>query len=387
MTSKRHRHTKLAFYLSKLRLEATSCWCLFYSMLCFCLLINHNSRLATADDSQALDMNALASLASNLGSNPQIMNIVSNLFNQNGQKPSTGGNFAGLSSTEFGVQDQEPTSLVQEAPSAIQPISNEQAKRVVKPEPVAPAAPSSQTATTAKKDPAGSNGLGSLMALLPSVLPNLNLGALFGNKAAASATSTPPAAAPVAPQTNPPQAIQANSASPSQSQANNPAGGGSAQTVINQILSAYASGQIPNELIQLALSGKVPPQIIELALSGQVPPQLMQMIITGQVPMPTINAFLGTMQTASAPQQTQSATPATSSSLSSTGPKATIGGITSTTRAIFEALFKSAVSNSGGSTIKVPTLLGPVPIPVPNVRRIGQMVGGTITNVSSLIPF
>jgi len=181
-----------------------------------------------------------------------------------------------------------------------------------------------------------------------------------------------------------------------------PAGANPAQAVINQVLSAYAAGQIPNELIQLGLSGRVPPQIIELALSGQVPPQLIQMVITGQIPMTTINAFLNAMQASASnagpsPQQM----PVQTQPMSRAGPMNPQGffgdgfsstGLFSTTKALFEALFglNRNKQNQQQQGVSVPTLLGTIPLKMPsmpNVRSLGQMVGGTITNVASMIPF
>lgn len=136
----------------------------------------------------------------------------------------------------------------------------------------------------------------------------------------------------------------------------------------------------------------MPPQIIELALSGQVPIEMINMVIKGQIPMQTINAFLSAIQQ----MQQQPASAPTSSSTGSgaaaAGGKPSTPGVFAATRALFEALFGLNNRNKDPSKpgITVPTLIGPIPLKMPslpNVRSIGQMVGGTITNFSSMIPF
>lgn len=76
---------------------------------------------------------------------------------------------------------------------------------------------------------------------------------------------------------------------------------------------------------------------------------------------------------------------------------ATISGPFATTRTVLEALFSNSgrwasQQKSDPPSIKVPTILGPIPVQLPttalsNMRRFGQLVGGTITNVASMIPY
>jgi len=405
----------------------------------------YNNHIALAEDSAAapaFDISSLASLASNLDSNPQIMSMVSSLLSQ--QKPAVGAASAGSAvasgsdgepTGEFGsLSDLDPNSIVQPPPGEMLSSGGElPLKRGAKTASVSTTATTtSETQTTQKSNTASASGspLSGLMSLLPNVLPNLNLNSLSsllggigggGQKKSAESSASQSSAisqsrsadldesaavAPTTTTTSTATGLTQTGTQSSSSAATGAAGGGqqammaplavsgnTAQSVINQVLSAYVSGQIPNELIQLGLSGRVPPQIVELALSGQVPPQIIQMIITGQIPMSTINAFLATMQTNGPPRaSTSSPSPSnTQSSQSSSSPLSTTGKI-------FEALFNfrqlggggGSQKESGGPSITLPTLLGPVPIQMPtfpNVRRFGQMVGGTITNMASMIPF
>jgi len=350
-----------------------------------------------ADDAPALDMNALASIASTIGSNPQIMSMMSSFLSQNGQKSVS--SQTSPTQPEL-VPEQEPNLMAQPETNQFQAqVANEPLKRGMRfgeqPKSLGVVASNVQASSAIPASMPGlananASSLSSLISLLPSVMSNLNIAGLNNvdnqNKQA------------VSPRTGQEQSISAvqtssttqTITSPSQNPPTSPATNSPAQSVINQVLVAYASGQIPNELIQLGLSGKVPPQIIELALSGQVPPQIIQMVITGQIPISTINAFLSSMQNndsrtprissvSSRPESPASPSPAPSSNFSGLS-------LSSTTRALFEALF-SRNRRDGQHSLTVPTLMGQVPIQIPSARRIGQMVGGTITNVASMIPF
>lgn len=360
--------------------------------------------LSAADDAGGLDMNALASLASTLGSNPQIMSMVSGLFNQNSAKPSSssgsgaganglGGGFDAASAATAPVSSDQDSNQPGVAPDAagmphITPRSSpvQQPRATKEASPIAAAAPASPTSGS-------SSSLSSLMSLLPALTQGgAKMPAIPQVPPAAAAASV--AAAPPPLTASQPVATFAQTPPAAQPAAGAAAGGNPAQAVINQVLTAYASGQIPLEIIQLGLSGRVPPQIMELALSGQVPPQIVQMVITGQIPMSTINAFLGTMQPAASSRATSAAASDATAAATATGSGAATastggaGGIISSTRALVEALFKP--SANGGRKIMVPTLLGPLPIQIPNipsVRQFGQMVGSSITNMASMVPF
>lgn len=393
--------------------------------------------LVRADDSAAapaLDIGALASLASNLGSNPQIMNLVSSFLNPNGgqQKPSVGsantiGSGGGIQSDLGNASDLESNSIdltsrqsgtgeplrrgtrpvmeQQQQQTQAKSIPDPMPDTVTQPEmintiqkPTSSSAISQSGATSAASS---SNPLSGLMSMLPNVLSGMsggsgggmNLGSLTSllglNKPASTSTVSSSSRS-----SDLESGLGSKSNVPAQSTGTSvqttSAGPISAQQVINQVLTAYASGQIPNELIQLSLSGRVPPQIIELALSGQVPMEMIKMVITGQVPMSTINTFLGAIQPPQAALTTQQAGPRVSNQ------KVSNPGVFSTTRSLFEALFglgrfkdpNHPESNKSG--INLPTLMGPIPLKVPslpNMRSIGQLVGGTITNFSSMIPF
>lgn len=400
-----------------------------YNSLVICLLLSLCATIGTqiveADETiniGGLDLNSLASIASSLGSNPQIMNMVSGFLQPKGS-PATGAS-AGPSITgappasssagaltQTGAElsgavgeDQTPTVPVQAAPAddgsgvSSNPLkrANQAAAAVSSPSSPAPA-PTPSASEPAKPSAinraASSSTLASLMSLLPSVLPNLNLASLTSSLMSPQQSGKSGAATPVA--------SSSGTAGP------NAGGVPTAQSVINQVLTAYANGQIPSELIQMALSGKVPSQAFELALSGQVPTPLLQMILTGQVPTSTITAFLNSMQannnqqaraaSASGGPQQAGSTSVQQQGSASVAPASQPSGPFATTRTILEALF----SNSGkwapqqkaeAPSIKVPTLLGSVPIQLPtgalsNVRRFGQLVGGTITNVASMIPY
>lgn len=423
---------------------------LFNLLLYITLISSTKEQFATADDSGAapqFDIGALASIASNIGSNPQIMGLVSSLFNQNASQKQTGSlsNSNGPNTTPLQPQQQALQLNAADAPlvssstdqdTSANPfvqdsLSNQasgndsplrrglQNKQQLISVGAQQNDPSSKANAGAASSPP-SNALSGIMSMLPSVLPNLNLGGLgsllgqaglskthSSSSTSPTSTSNPssnfisissqtssPAVAAVASNGSPTtSAILPPSIPATMSQVTLPTN--SAQSVINQVLTAYASGQIPNELIQLGLSGRVPSQIIELALSGQVPPQLIQMVITGQVPMSTINAFLATMQSSPTGSDQQQQQQSGGSRVRNSAPSAPSSSSahsnnhSSATRSIFETLFGSLPlsSSSSNASITVPTLLGPLPIPRPSVRKIGKMVGGTITNVASMIPF
>lgn len=339
-----------------------------------------------------LDLGGLANLASSLGGNPQIMGMVSSLFNQQAPKPPVG--VISPAQSDLSRPEAESNSLVSEDTSA---ISNEPIKRATGQQTgqTASSLSAPTNAAVAKVPTQQPNPFSGLMSLLPNVLPGLNSGilsSLSGNKGPPqSSTAVTASAGAVATGQIPTMArssttIPADVSSPATVMNNQPSSN-SAQAVINQVLTAYASGQIPSELIQLGLSGRVPASIVELALSGVVPQQIIQMVITGQIPIGLINAVLDTLQGYAVGSKT-----VTTSALNTFTNESTSGGILSTTRGIFEALFNRPVRSSGKdrSSITVPTLLGPVPIQLPNLpslRKFGQMVGGTISNVSSLVPF
>lgn len=425
----------------KLNLRVLSNPTLYIFIACNCLLL---TQIASADDSNAapqFDLGALANIASSLGSNPQVVNLVSSFLNQGNSGSGSGGQRATPSGV-VGANTGEPPIPELDAGGVIVPIPEDPtaapaASAQTNEAPVrrgakqlatgasqpSPNQPTQRPSVAPVSNPIGGN-LGSLMSMLPNVMPNLNLGGLLGNlvkppNQAQQATSAAPDQQ-VQPQPQPQQqqqqqqqpapqrqalassrsGLQSTSIKPqsTQTQATN------AQSVINQVLTAYASGQIPNELIQLGLSGRVPPQIIELALSGQVPPQMIQMVITGQVPMTTINTFLETIKQPaeaaggsrmSKPIADQPQPPQSQHQQHQFG-----SGVLGTTRAVFEALFNKSHLNpkdvlpngsnqSGGSSLSVPTLLGPIPLPMPKfptARKIGQFVGGTISSMASMIP-
>lgn len=380
---------------AKLTMPRTNFLSLVSSVIIVLILLaamRSSHMITLADDTSAppLDLSSLANIASSIGSNPQIMGLVTSFLNQNSKQSSasSAGSLnplltSGSQTNSDYNNDQDVSSSSQDNQFA---QSNKKLDSLKKEASSINSPPSGGNVQIINASPsqANPNSLNGLMSLLPSVLPGLS-GIM--NKPAKSLTEASPQSFPPPPlQPQSPTATSTvNSPSlpltPPVTQATNQ---NTAQSIVNQILTAYASGQIPNELIQLGLSGKVPPQIIELALSGQVPPQIIQMIITGQVPMSTINAFLATMQGSNSnnnipPVSNQPAQTAATTKSQSPG----------ITRVIFEALFnRSSKSNDGTSSssgIKVPTILGPVAIP--NVRKIGQFVGGTITNVASMIPF
>lgn len=433
--------------------------------LCYLSTIQQPFGIALADDSAAapaFDMSALASLASNLGSNPQIMSMVSSLLNSNvPQKPGVGSltvspnGQADLTPQSGSTPDQDPNSIVQqdngvalrrgarqEMNSGGPALANIQQQQQQQQAATVAAAP----LNAAQPAQGSSNSLNGLLSMMPSVLSSLTSGGTGDGGGSAMASSTgslgplnnilglnkasvtsnnqqvlaqqqpissirsdipampensnqslppSPPSPPPPPPPPPPAPQQQQQQQPGQSTG----GGNPAQSVINQVLTAYASGQIPNELIQLGLSGRVPPQIIEMVLSGQVPPQIVQMVITGQVPMSTINTFLNTIQpngssSGALPQAVQSTTATNPTGTSSRGTTGLATNMFATTRALFEALFGLARNRDGQQNqqggIVVPTLLGAIPLrmpSMPNVRSLGQMVGGTITNVASMIPF
>lgn len=405
-----------------------------------------------ADDNAAgFDLSSLATIASNIGSNPQIMNVVSSLLQP--KPPSSTSPGAAIAApaspatgvlTQTGADSAGAIELDQPLPALPPPpppppvpsadegsAANEPLKRanrapsqtVASPAPVPanspnpagvagptdagkPGAPGANHAASGTALDA--NSLNGLMSLLPGVLPNLNLSGLAG---LLNTSKIPPASNPSSPQAPPPpSSSQSNAVVAARAGTADQAasGGPTAQSVINQVLTAYVSGQIPNELIQMALSGKVPSQIIELALSGQVPSPLLQMIITGQVPTSTIAAFLNSMQNSSSSSGSNNNNnndnnsnnyggSASASPQNPTGSHASTRGPFATTRSILEALFsnsgrRSSQAKAEKPSIKVPTILGPVPVQLPtgalsNVRRFGQLVGGTITNMASMIPY
>lgn len=333
-----------------------------------------------ANSSPQFDLGALASLASN----PQLISMIGTLFNQ----PQKSGISSSAQSDSI-IPEPESNSITHDTPSS---ATNEPLRRVttqqVQEESKRVETPQSSTQAIGDSRPlAPPNPLGGLMSLIPNLLPGLDPNILSTLTGAKSTQPTPPAqqvAGPFIPIT-----VASRSSKPLETNASPSAsypvpGSNTAQTVINQVLSAYAQGQIPSELIQLSLSGRVPPSIVAMALSGQVPPQVIQMVITGKIPISTINTFLDSMQV---PVAGSRAAPAGSTpTLSIPGT-----GLLSTTRSIFEALFANPFKVGKDKTsLTVPTLLGPVPIQLPNlpsVRKFGQLVGGTISNVSSLVPF
>jgi hypothetical protein len=393
----------------------------------------HHGRLVTADDSAAapaFDMGALASLASNIGSNPHIMSLVSNFLNaNNGNQKQAVGAIGGTTSAQSdmgSVFEQDPNSIAQQSQAGggeppfrrglrVAPLDQSQQQT------------QSQTGGQSQAAPSSSQSgspLSGLISMLPGVLSSFSSSSGNGGGLASllgSFTKPPPPPPPqqanaadqqqqpqlppqvqgpqqqsqtIMPATQPQQAQVPATTSPGLAAQSM----GPAQSVINQVLAAYLARQIPDELIQLGLSGRVPPQLIELALSGQVPSQIIQMIITGQVPMSTINAFLNAMQSSGAPSNQLAASSRSSNTLGNANqqigtttafnPTPPPMGMFSTTRALFEAIFKR--DSNGRPMINVPTLLGNIPIKIPtipNVRSFGQMVGGTITNMASMMPF
>lgn len=310
-----------------------------------CLTSIFSQISAKADDSNtpSSDMSALASLASSIGSNPQIMNFVSNLMNQ---KPTT------VPQSEFGFLDSDQNSLLPDAPLLITPSDqskNEPLKRV-------PRLKDEQD-----KDSSMSSGqsraspIGDLMSLASNVIPMMNISNMMSLWGGTNKSLKTP----------------------------NPIGqpSNSAQGVVNQVLNAYANGQIPNDLIQMALKGRIPPQIINLALSGQIPPQLIEMVITGQIPTSTIEVFLGSIQS-----------PSDMSPNGSNFPRASVlfgsnSGIFTTTRTFFESLLGMKSQQRSNRDVTIPTLFGPVLIQKPSIRRFGQLVGEGISSMASLLPF
>ena len=410
-------------------------------LLLFVLTLNLGSHIVYADDSAiapAFDMNTLASIASNLGSNPQVMNLVSNLLNSaNALKPSLGGNSAapiGSVPEQNGLSDQDPNSIAPQTDNAGQPtapvsdplrqlgsrLPTQQAAAIpqspqslsslqptLSPQPqlqqpqlptAAPASPAVQQQPQQQSQPQSqqntfkeaSSPFGGFASMLPNLLPGLNLsnfggmGGLGGLGNLFGLNKTPQTDGAQKSTSNTPQS-QDNQ---TPAQLNQPSAPGTstntAQAVINQVLSAYVAGQIPSELIQLALSGRVPPQLVELALSGQVPEQMIQMIITGKVPMSTINAFLGIRQ-----QNEQTRSPA-STVYGTNNQTPAPSGIYRQSRKLFETLLGlGGQKSSSNGYVNVPTLFGPVPVRIPGLsgmRTFGKLVGGTISNVASLIP-
>lgn len=387
--------------------------------------------IVLADDAPGLDLNALASIASNLGSNPQILNLVTSFLNQNVQKPPSSNQMITNNPSETlsdpstnyennVSQQQQQQQQIQAPPQAQSDSSSIAQNDTKRTNPVT----SSVALTTVANNQQGAtqspmanvNPLNGLMSLLPNILPGLNnllvppkqqnnygqqqtsAQASIGQTASANQQTLSLSSANNNSTSS--MTIPSNIGSNSNTNSNtntftshinsiSNSNSNSAQSVINQVLSAYLSGQIPNELLQLGLSGRIPPQLIELALSGQVPAQMIQMVITGQVPISTINAFLATMQTNNNHASSSSHSSSTEQKSSSNNKYNEQSAPTfSLTKLIFEGLFnRFNVSNSRDSSnsIKVPTLLGPVALP--NMRRWGQIVGGTITNVASIIPF
>lgn len=437
--------SKLTNSKLKLRVPLNS---IFYLYLTNCLLLTTNVLADDLSGSSPLDMGALANIASSLGSNPQVVNLVSSFLNQgnSAQRAAT----ASTTSLNLG---EPPLPELEVGGGVIVPIpedpatqattqsqTNEVPIRRGTKQVTSSAIQTSTNLQTQRPSSAPTNSLvggnmGSLMSLLPNVMPSLNLSGLINNlvkqpnqvqhsipnATSGIATANSPQSQPDAqlqsqqqsvPQSNPsvlqqsaPTSLRTTSAKPQPTTTQVT----SAQSVINQVLTAYASSQIPNELIQLGLSGRVPPQIIELALSGQVPPQMIQMVVTGQVPMSTINAFLDTIK-----QPNEFASGSRTTRLGSVADQAQApasqhqqqpafnNGVMSTTRTLFEALFnknhlnpKEVLSSvtgnnqAGGLSLSLPTLLGPIPLSMPKfptARRIGQLVGGTISSMASMIP-
>lgn len=389
--------------------------CLFMS--CSTVLLTSIALAEEPAQGPPIDLSALANIASSIGSNSQVMSMVSSLLNQgnSGAEPVPPPDASALGAT-MAVAGTGP-SVAQTSESIPNPgmpsredtpISDVPLRRGARqPEldtPAEGAAPISNSMLNQRsqppqqpiqqfKLPALSGGLGNLVAMLPNVLPNLNLNGLLSSfvKPPVQPMAASPNSASTLDQGIPQQPASSRMSAPilSNKYQAPPTQPPSAQSVINQILTAYASGQIPNEIIQLGLSGRVPAQIIELALSGQIPPAMIQMIITGQVPMSTINAFLSAMQ-----PQGESRRGSLDSQYSHqprTQQFSFGGGVIGTTRALFEDLFKGSPKEPGqsGSGLSVPTLLGPIPLSMPKfptARRIGQLLGGTITNVASMIP-
>lgn len=320
-----------------------------------------------------IDLGTLASLASNIGSNPQLISMIGSLLNPP-SRPAGGSS----TQTDLIVPDHEsyPAASEPSSGSISEPLKRLTPDEAKKSEVV-------QSPSTNSNNPKTANSLSGLMSLLPNFLPRLDTSLSTGSR---STQSNTPVQTQVA-SSMPISRASRDSGLPetsSVSSSNVPEPGNSAQAVINQVLSAYASGQIPSELIQLSLSGRIPASIVDLALSGQVPPQIIQMVITGKIPMSTINTFLDTVQP-----------PSTGSRIAPLGstqlPINSGIGLLSTTRSIFEALFSNPFKfGKEKSGLTVPTLLGPIPLQfplLPSVRKFGQLVGGTISNVSSLVPF
>lgn len=358
--------------------------CIIYSLF----LINVNFVVKANDNpSGNLDMNALANMASNLGAgNQQIMNAMTSMFNLNQQQQQQQtnenqqqGQQAGVGvkrRTRFGTQDSinKPTSQpisknhLSSMMSMIPGLSsflNNQAKHQT----TTTASPVTTTPQPSVSNPLMLAGF-NLMPLATSLMDLTRFQSPFSFRFFTNTTPKPI-------NNNNDQSIQAdtnkNGATPVVKQ--------TAQQVINQILTAYAKGQIPNEMVQLSLSGRVPPQIIELSLSGQVPPQVIQMVITGKVPMETINAFLDAMTS------TENKSASNSTQIF---PGAQLLSQVST-KYIFESLFGK--NRNKDSTLMVPTLLGAVPVQIPsiptlsNVKKFGQIIGNTISNVAAMFPF
>lgn len=346
----------------------------------------------------SIDLSVLANIASSIGSNPQILNMVSSLMSQ-GIAGADGAQPSASSTDATGPNVAQPSELGSNEgfPASEDPLSPDIPLRRGARQPGAEMPTEgagqnlnsmhNQRSQPPQRQPAISRSLSSLVALLPNVLPNLNLNGLLSSlirplpQHAASAPTS--AVTDQQPQQGIPQ--QQNNGGPNFSsapaQANRyQAQGPSAQSVINQVLTAYASGQIPTELIQLGLSGRVPSQVIELALSGQVPSQMIQMIITGQVPMSTINSVLAAMQ----PQGDSRR--GLEPQHYSHHPRLPHFSVIGTTRALFEDLFRGSTLGPSGSGL--PTSLGPIPLSIPKfptARRIGQLLGGTISNMASMI--
>ena len=316
------------------------------------------------------DLSALANLANSLG-DPQIMSLVSNLLNPQ-RAPADPQTNSNQQNKELITTAQKSGVQPNQEPAQVGPLRRDSGE---------------QMTDQPKAVVVADNPLGSLLSKLPNLFPGLNLNNLSGllgpNKTNQSPQQPPVATVASVKAPEPPgqstqtaettsviipKLMSKQSIAPSgpANILNNPA-----LSVVNQVVSAYIGGQIPIELILLGLSGKVPPQVVEMALSGRVPAEVIQMVITGQFPMSTINAFLNALQ-----QQ---------------GPnRGPMGNMFYTTKSLFEALFGLNRKRVGESRsgLTVPTLLGPVRVPgMANVRSFGQFVGGTISNVSSLIPF
>lgn len=345
-----------------------------YSILSFrtsniiCLLMYFSLQMtissAQESNSNVFDMSSLANIATSLTSNPQIMGLFSTLMNQ---KPANQNQAQSSDSSRLPEIDS-----IQDGPPLIpnQPTISQTTSEPIKRNNRFQVEPMSVEQPTNNLNPSKSSPYSGLMSLASTVLPNVNLNGLMGMLANPK-PSVPKQELPATNGTSQPQASVTAQSNPTST----------AQSVVNQVLTAYANGQIPPELIQLGLSGRVPPSIIDLALSGQVPNQIIQMVITGQVPISTINAFLNSLP----PQQQQQ-----QSSLQMAEDSSKLGarqstGVFSTTRTFFETLLGSKSPNGQGFTI--PTLFGPVQIQRPSVRRMGQIFGEGISTVASLIPF